>query len=200
MKYINEVKRFQQLAGILNEETAQIDAVADKDAEQGLKLALNMLKSGADTMKPSPKDGEIDEAAGLVFGLVAGAPGLINLAGKAVNGIAAIFQKDKKKGTVVGNALKHWGHQLEDAYLGAIADILKTIYPQTFGNQSIEDKSSALYDAAHNVYAAILLAAAISSGMGAAEAHNTIAAGLEGGLSAFKTSEVVALAQKVAAA
>ncbi len=200
MKYINEAKRFQQLAGIVTEaETASVDPVADKDAEQGLKLALNMLKSGVDTMKPSPKDGKIDEAAGLVFGLVAGAPGLINLAGKAVNGISAIFQKDKKKGTVVGNALKHWGHQLEEAYIGAIADILKTVYPQTFENQSIDNKSSALYDAAHNVYAAILLAAAISSGMGAADAHSLIVKGLEGGLSAFKTSEVVAIAQKVAA-
>ena len=194
---LNEIKRMQQLAGIITE--AETDPVADKDAEQGLKLALNMLKSGADTMKPSPKDGEIDEAAGLVFGLVAGAPGLINLAGKAVNGISAIFQKDKKKGTVVGNALKHWGHQLEDAYISAIAEILKTVYPQTFANQSVKDKSSALYDAAHNTYAAILLAAVISSGMGAAEASSTILKGLEGGLSAFKASEVVAIAQKVAA-
>jgi hypothetical protein len=200
MELIQEAKRFQQLAGIITEaEATPVDPAANKDAEQGLKMALNMLKSGADTMKPSPKDGEIDEAAGLVFGLVAGAPGLINLAGKAVNGISAIFQKDKKKGTVVGNALKHWGHQLEEAYISAIADILKAVYPQTFGNQSVEDKSSALYDAAHNVYAAILLAAAISSGMGAADASSTILKGLEGGLSAFKTSEVVAIAQKVAA-
>jgi hypothetical protein len=200
MELIQEAKRFQQLAGIITEaETTSVDPVADKDAEQGLKLALNMLKSGADTVQPSPKDGKVDEAAGLVLGLIAGAPGLINLAGKAVNGISAIFQKDKKQGTVVGNALKKWGHQLEDAYIGAIADVLKTIYPQTFENQTIEDKSSPLYDAAHNIYAGILVAAAISSGMGAIDAHNLIVKGLEGGLAAFKTSEIATIAQKVAA-
>lgn len=207
MQYINEIKRFKQLAGLLTEaeiastidKEAGSDPTADKDAEQGLKAALNTLKSGASSVKPSPEDGKIDEAAGLVLGLVAGAPGLISLTGKAVNGISALFQKDKKKGTVVGNALKHWGHELEEAYIGAIADILKKIYPKSFGNQSIEDKTSQLYDAAHSIYAAILAAAAISSGMGAMDAHNLIAKGLEGGLSAFKASEVATLAQKIAA-
>ena len=197
---LNEVKRMQQLAGIITEaETAPVDQVADKDAEQGLKLALNMLKSGADTIQPSPKDGEIDEAAGLALGLVAGAPGLINLAGKAVNGISAIFQKDKKQGTVVGNALKKWGHQLEESYLEAIAAMIVVAFPKKFDGQDVYDKSSQLYKVSHGVYAAILTAAAISSGLGAAEAHSTISAGLEGGLSAFKSSEVVSLAQKIAA-
>jgi hypothetical protein len=36
--------------------------------------------------------------------------------------------------------------------------------------------------------------------MGALEAHSAIASGLEGGLSAFKASEVVGLATKIAAA
>ncbi len=195
---IQEAKRWQQLAGIITE-AEQVDPVADKDAEQGLKLALNMLKSGANSVQLSPNDGEIDEAAGLALGLIAGAPGLINLAGKAVNGIASIFQKDKKQGTAVGNALKHWGHQLEEAYVDAIGVILQKSFPKKFKGQEVQDKSSQLYDAAHGVYAAILAAAAISSGMGAVDAHTAIVKGLEGGLSAFKTSEVIALAQKIAA-
>ncbi len=200
MQYTDETKRFQQLAGITVEaEESSTDPVANKDAEQGLKSALSILQSGVNSVKPSSEDGKIDEAAGLVLGLVASAPGLINLAGKAVNSIASIFQKDKKKGTVVGNALKHWGHELEDAYIAAIADILKKIYPKSFGNESVEDKTSALYDAAHSIYAAILAAAAITSGMGAMDAHSLIAKGLEGGLSAFKTSEIVTLAKKIAA-
>ena len=32
----------------------------------------------------------------------------LNLLGKAVNGVSSLFQKDGKKGTVVGNALKKW--------------------------------------------------------------------------------------------
>jgi hypothetical protein len=194
---LNEIKRMQQLAGIITE--AEVDQVADKDAEQGLKLALNMLKSGTNSIQPSSKDGEVDEALALALGLVAGAPGLINLAGKAVNGISSVFQKDKKQGTVVGNALKHWGHQLEEAYLDVIAVTLLKSFPKKFAGQDVHDKSSQLYKVSHGVYAAILTAAAISSGLGAAEAHNTISVGLEGGLSAFKSSEVVALAQKIAA-
>jgi len=199
MKYINEAKRFQQLAGIITE-VENTDPTAERDAEQGLKSALNILKSGADTVKPSSKDGKVDEAAGLVLGLVAGAPGLISLAGKAVDGIASIFQKDKKQGTVVGNALKHWGHKLEDAYIEAIGTIILKAFPKKFTGQSVHDKSSQLYDAAHSIYAAILVAAAVSSGMGAVDAHSLIAKGLEGGLSAFKASEVATLAQKIAAA
>ena len=194
---LNEIKRMQQLAGIITE--AEIDQVADKDAEQGLKAALSMLKSKAKSIQPSPKDGEVDEALALTLGLIAGAPGLINLAGKAVNGISGVFQKDKKQGTVVGNALKHWGHQLEGAYLNVIASALLKSFPKKFAGQDVHNKSSQLYKVSHGVYAAILTAAAISSGLGAAEAHNTISVGLEGGLSAFKSSEVVALAQKIAA-
>jgi hypothetical protein len=199
MELIQEAKRFQYLAGIINEADTQVDPVADKDAEQGLKMALNLIKSGANSIQPSTKDSEIDESIALTLGLIAGAPGLISLVGKAVNGISSIFQKDKKQGTIVGDALKHWGHQLEEAYLEAIAAVLLKAFPKKFAGQDIHDKSSQLYDVAHGVYAAILAAAAIASGLGAAEAHNAISAGLEGGLSAFKSSEVVALAQKIAA-
>ena len=198
MQYINEAKRWQKLAGIIAEaETTQPDPVAEKDAEQGLKQALATLNSGVSTIKPSPKDGELKES--LTLGLIAGAPGLISLLGKATNGISSLFQKDKKKGTVVGNALKKWGHQLEENYITVIGTILLKLFPSAYSGQDVHDKSTALYDHAHGVYAAMLAAAAMSSGLGAAQAHSAIAAGLEGGLTAFKASEVVLLAQKIAA-
>jgi len=178
-------------------EAAQADPVAEKDAEQGLKQALAILSSGANTIKPSPKDGKLDES--LTLGLIAGAPGLTTLLGKAVNGVASLFQKDKKKGTVVGNALKKWGHQLEENYITIIGTILQKSFPSAYSGQDVHDKSTALYDAAHGVYAAILAGAAISSGLGALEAHSTISAGLEGGAAAFKSSEVADLARKIAA-
>jgi len=196
---IQEAKRWQKLAGILTEETEQLDPVADKDAQVALKQALSMLQSGESTVKPSPQDGELEEAAGLALGLIVGAPGLINLLGKGVNAISGVFQKDKKQGTVVGNALKKWGHQLEGTYLKVIGDILIKAFPKTYTGQSVTDKNSSLYKTAHGVYAAMLAAAAISSGLGAAQAHSTVVAGLEGGLTAFKSSEVISLAQKIAA-
>jgi hypothetical protein len=174
------------------------DPVADQDAKQGLHGALALLKQGVSSIQVSPKDGELDES--LTLGLVVGAPGLISLLGKGVNGISSLFQKDKKSGTVVGNALKKFGHTLEEAYIGVIGTILQKAFPKTYAGQDVQDTASALHDTAHAIYAAMLAAAAVSSGMQALEAHTLIGKTLEGGLSAFKTSEVVGLAQKIAAA
>jgi hypothetical protein len=202
-----EFKRMQKLAGIILEETtpnnnkpaASTDPQADKGAEIGLKQALATLKSSVSSIQTSPKDKELQEGAALTLGLIAGAPGLISALGKGVNVVSSVFQKDKKQGTVVGNALKKWGHSLEHTYMDAIGAMLKKAFPSKYSNQDVHDKKSELHKAAHGLYAAVLAAAAISSGMGATEAHSTVMQGLESGLSAFKSSEVVDLAKKIAA-
>ena len=175
----------------------QSDPEADQDAKQGLNGALALLKQGASTIKPSPKDGELAES--MTLGLIVGAPGIISLLGKGVNGMSSLFQKDKKSGTVVGNALKKFGHSLEHKYIDVIGIMIKKAFPKRYGQQDPNDESSELYKVAHSVYAAMLVAAAVSSGAEALEAHNLIGKGLEGGLSAFKSSEVVDLAKKIAA-
>ena len=181
----------------IEEETPVADPVADQDAKQGLNGALALLQQGAGTIKPSPKDGELDES--MTLGLIAGAPGIISLVGQGVNGMSSLFQKDKKSGTVVGNALKKFGHSLEHKYIDVIGGMVKVAFPKRYGQQDANDNSTELYKVAHGIYAAMLVAAAVSSGAEALEAHNLIAKGLEGGLSAFKSAEVVALAQKIAA-
>ena len=190
----------EEIYKVLNEGEQIVDPKAEKDAELGLKKALAVLKAETNNIKPSPQDKEIKEGVGLTLGLIAGAPGLMNALGKGVNWVSSFFQKDDKKGTVVGNALKKWGHDLEEAYIDIIGDMLKKAFPETYGSQDVHDNSSALYDAAHGIYASLLVAAAVSSGMGAAEAHSAIASGLEGGLAAFKGSEITGLATKIAAA
>ena len=190
----------EEIYKVLNEGEQIVDPKAEKDAELGLKKALAVLKAETNNIKPSPQDKEIKEGVGLTLGLIAGAPGLMNALGKGVNWVSSFFQKDDKKGTVVGNALKKWGHELEEAYIEIIGDMLKKAFPETYGSQDVNDKFSALYDAAHGIYASLLVAAAISSGMGAVEAHSAITSGLEGGLAAFKTSEITGLATKIAAA
>jgi hypothetical protein len=179
------------------EETPVVDPVAEKDAQQGLKGALALLQQGVSSIQVSPKDGELEES--LTLGLVVGAPGLISLLGKGVNGISSLFQKDKKSGTVVGNALKKFGHSLEHKYIDIIGGMVKAAFPKRYGEQDANDKSTELYKVAHGIYAAMLVAAAVSSGAEALEAHNLIGKGLEGGLSAFKSAEVIGLAQKIAA-
>jgi hypothetical protein len=182
---------------ILKEETPVADPEAEQDAQQGLKGALALLQQGVSSIQVSPKDGELEES--LTLGLVVGAPGLISLLGKGVNGISSLFQKDKKSGTVVGNALKKFGHSLEHKYIDIIGGMVKAAFPKRYGEQDANDKSTELYKVAHGIYAAMLVAAAVSSGAEALEAHNLIGKGLEGGLSAFKSAEVVGLAQKIAA-
>jgi hypothetical protein len=181
----------------LEEETPISDPEAEQDAKQGLNGALALLQQGASTIKPSPKDGELAES--MTLGLIVGAPGIISLLGKGVNGMSSLFQKDKKSGTVVGNALKKFGHSLEHKYIDVIGGMVKVAFPKRYGEQDANDKSTELYKVAHGIYAAMLVAAAVSSGAEAVEAHNLIAKGLEGGLSAFKSAEVVGLAQKIAA-
>lgn len=182
---------------IEEEETPVADPEAEQDAKQGLNGALALLQQGTSTIKPSPKDGELAES--MTLGLVVGAPGIISLLGKGVNGMSSLFQKDKKSGTVVGNALKKFGHSLEHKYIDVIGGMVKVAFPKRYGEQDANDKSTELYKVAHGIYAAMLVAAAVSSGAEAVEAHNLIAKGLEGGLSAFKSAEVVGLAQKIAA-
>ena len=191
-----EFLRMQKLAGLITEEETPIDPVADKDAEQGLKQALNIIKSGTKSLKPSEQ--KIDEIIGVTLGLIASAPGIMNILGNGVNAISSMFQKDNKKGTIVGNALKHWGHELEKYYIGAIGELVKKAFP-IFKDQDIHDKTSRLYDLSHAIYIAILVAAGISGGIEAIKSFEILHKALEGGTVALKATEVVDLAKKIAA-
>lgn len=196
MKYINEAKRFQQLAGLVTE----AEENAEQAAEKGLSAMFNNLTKAAATIKPSPKDEEIQEGLITIGALVAGAPGLITLLGQTVDAASSYFSHGAVQKTSIGKALQKAGGKLEHKYIDGIAFLLKKAYPKKFENQNAHDEASELHDAAHGIYAAILAAAAIGSGYEAYNAVNTIVQGLEGGAAAFKTSEVVALAKKIVAA
>jgi len=197
MEILNEqYLRMQKLAGLISEEEAKVG----QEIEKGLLDILGDLKSSASAIKPSPKDEEINEALGTLFAITAGAPGLMSLLGKAVDGAANYFSYGAVGSTQVGQWLQKTGHKLEHKYIEAIAFILKKAYPKKFGDQDPFDETSSLHDAAHGIYAAILAAAAVVSGLEAANAVNLVVKGLEGGAAAFKTAEVVQLAQKIVAA
>jgi len=192
-----EVKRFQKIAGIVKEDDVQTDPVADKDAEQGLKQVLAIMQSGISNLQPSPKDGQLNES---LFALAAAAPGLLQLIGKGVNNISSLFQKDKKSGTVVGNALAHWGESLEDAYLKVISEGLKKLFPSTYGNQNIKDERSALYDTSRQLYMVVLMATAIESGLETSEAGEWLSKIFYGAHTVTDIADVTKLARQVAAA
>jgi hypothetical protein len=199
MQYINEAIRFQKLAGILTEEE-QVEVVADK-VEDKMNDFKNQLQSFAKTVKPSPKDKELNEfePVSTVFTVIAGAPGLLNFLGKGADAIGKFFSGGAVQSTTIGKALQKAGHKLEHAYIDGIASILTAFFPETYANQNQHDETSVLHDHCHAIYAAIVGAAAIVSGMGASHATGVVKA-LEAGASGLKTSEVIALAQKIAAA
>jgi hypothetical protein len=187
-----------------------------QDITDELKKGLVALKSQVKNMKPSPKDEEVNEIGGIgIASLVVGAPGLIKLLGNVANGVtdilkkgtdSAVFDKETyKKGggknltqTTVGKGLVKAGTALEEMYLDLIADALQATYPSKFKGQDPHDEGSALYKAAHKVYAGLLIAGAIGAGFEAVNAHNAIVAGFEGGTATLKGKEVIDIAKAIA--
>jgi hypothetical protein len=203
-----EFLKMQKLAGLITEsqyndkineldEAEVTDPEAEKNAEEGLKAALSSLKSIK--VGPSPKDKELKEIepVSLTVGLLASAPGLMRGLGSVVNFISKPFLQDKQKGTVVGNALKHWGHDLEDAYLRTIANLLQSAFPQTYGSMEY-DENNDLGKASKKIYMGILVAAGVHAGLSAATAHSLIAKGIEGGMYVVKSAEAAELATALA--
>jgi len=187
-----EFKRMQKLAGIITEDEINVDQAAKK----GLEDFLGDLKSAS--IKPSPKDGEIQEGLMTLYSIVVGAPGILNLLGKGADLIGNYFSGGAVQKTQIGQALQKAGHELEHKYIEGIAYILKKAYPKSYEGNDVFDKTSALHDDAHGIYAALLAAGAIGAGWQALDATNLIVKGLEGGAAAFKTAEVAQLAQKIA--
>lgn len=193
MQSNREVRRFQQLAGLtLETETPE------QAAQSGLEDFLGDLKSASKGVKPSAKDGEVNEAIVTLLALTAGAPGLLNLLGKGADLIGKHFSQGTVNSTKVGAALQRAGHKLEHKYIESIAGWLQVAYPSRFKGQDPFNKESELHDQAHGIYAALLGAAAVGSGLEAANAVSLITKGLEGGAAAFKTSEVIELVKKIA--
>lgn len=206
MKHINEVHRWQKLAGILTEDVpAEVptpnaavatNPTAEKDAEIGLKQALSVFKAGAASLTPSPKDGELDES---LFSLAVSAPGLMQLLGKGVNLVSSVFQKDKQSGTAAGNALIHWGKELEEAYISGIGFALLKLFPSAYEGQDVHDESSALHDAAHVIFASFLLANIIHAGFEMAEAEKLVSKVIAGTHAATEMADVAGIASKIVA-
>jgi hypothetical protein len=195
-----EFLRMQKLAGIITEVEQQLSndkAKVEKNVEAGLEKLLKTIDSAKQNVKPSPKDGELNELILTLGALVAGAPGLLNLLGKAVTGVVNLYSLDKVDHTALGDALQKAGRKLEHKYIESIAGWLQLAFPKKFKGQDPHDEKSDLYDKAHGIYAAVLTGAAIASGVEAYNAVSTIIKGIEGGLSAFKTAEVIGLAKNI---
>ena len=188
----------QKLAGIIVENESTTNP--EKAIQSGLEDFLKDIQSATANAKPSPNDKQMDEELLTLAALTAGAPGLIQLLGKGAN----LISQYASNGYIESNSIGRWlikaGHNLEHKYIAAISALLLKFFPSKFKGQDPFDEKSQLHDYAHAIYAVILGGAAIISAHGAAHAISSIIKGLEGGASAFKTAEIVQLAQKIAKA
>ena len=189
----------------------------EQDIESELKQLASQMQSQVNAVKPSPNDGELEEGVFTIAALITGAPGLLTFLGKAADGVADIiikgtdsdvFKADTYKTggsknlvpTLVGTKLIKAGHSLEEIYIDSIGGWLQKAFPSRYKGQVVTNNKSLLYDDAHKVYATMLAGALVASAYDATHAVNTIVAGFKGGTSALKASEIVSIAQKVAAA
>jgi hypothetical protein len=204
-----ETLLLQKRAGIITEsqykeKMAEIEDknLQEEDAVEGeiintLKSFANQIEKANNNVEPSPKDGEVNEAVLTLAALVTGAPGLLSMLGKGADLIGKAFGKDKTK---IGTALQHAGHALEETYIKSIGGWLQAAFPSKYADQDPLDKKTALYDAAHKIYASMLIGAAVASGYEAGKAAELMHKGVEGGLALLKGKEVLDIGQKIAAA
>jgi len=196
----------EEIRKVLNEEKSETEITSD--AEKALKTSLATLKSGLSQVKISPKNKEaasknkeVNEAIGwTIYNLVVGAPGLLSLLGKAVDGVSNFFALDKNQdGTLIGRALNKTSHKLEHAYLDVIGSALKKAYPDLYPEiMDVHNENYPLYDAARKIYIGLLVAGGIGAGFSAASAHSLIHKAVEAGEIGMKAGEIKNLAQAIA--
>jgi hypothetical protein len=174
------------------------EAEAEQTLEKGLEAALKDLKSTVSTVKPSPKDKELEEGLATLYSLVVGAPGLLNIMGHAADALSSYLSQGMIPKTKIGAYLRKLGHKWEHKYIEWIGLALKKAYPKSYGDEDVFDEKSNLHKAAHGLYAALLAAGIIGAGISAVEATNAVIKGLEGGAVALKFSELEQLAAKIA--
>jgi hypothetical protein len=196
----------EEISKILNEEKTEKEITSD--AEKALQKSLATLKSGLSQVKISPKNKEaasknkeVNEAIGwTIYNLVVGAPGLLSLLGKAVDGVSNFLVLDKNQdGTLIGRALNKASHKLEHAYLDIIGLALQKAYPDLYPkSMDVHDENFPLYDAARKIYISLLVAGGIGAGFSAASAHSLIHKAVEAGEVGMKSAEVANLAKAIA--
>jgi len=196
----------EEISNILNEEKTEKEITSD--AEKALQKSLATLKSGLSQVKISPKNKEaasknkeVNEAIGwTIYNLVVGAPGLLSLLGKAVDGVSNFLVLDKNQdGTLIGRALNKASHKLEHAYLDIIGLALQKAYPDLYPkSMDVHDENFPLYDAARKIYISLLVAGGIGAGFSAASAHSLIHKAVEAGEIGMKSAEVANLAKAIA--
>lgn len=199
MQQINEVKRMQKLAGLLNENES---SNVDPEIDNAMKAGLSALTTGAESLEEIKDEDQPKELNESIIGLVASsllaAPKIIEWIGKAIAFVTKPFRKEKDE-NIIAKKIVHFAHKWEKLYIKAIIWVVKkTKFVKQIwmdDNGSVDEQK--LLVVAKYIYAAILAVAmgqAIGTVLGSS---SPIIKGIEGALGGIKGTEIVQIAQKV---
>ena len=153
------------------------------------------LSTVAQLKNEPPSKEEVNEVIGVTLATLAlGAPGLLKVAGKLSQVVGWLFGVNKGDGNKASRWLKKLSTSLHHKYIAGIASGLKGAYPERYKNKS--DKV-AKRDAS-TIYAGMLAAAIIATGIGAAHAASQVAQTLEAAHIGVDVADIVAIGAELA--
>jgi hypothetical protein len=198
---ISEAKRWQKLAGIINEEE-QSATPNDTEIDTAMKAGLSALTSGGaslDEIKDDEQPKELNESivALVASGLLA-APKIIEWIGKAIGFISKPFQKDKDE-NVIAKKIEHFAHKWEKFYIKVIIWVVKKtkFLQQIWMTPDKKIDEQKLLVVAKYIYAG-LLAIAMGQAIGAVLGPaSPIIKAIEGSLGGVKAIEIAQIASKI---
>jgi len=173
-----------------------------KKLEQGLKQGLGTAKA-LENEPVSKKDAELKEAIGVTLGAIAvGMPGILKLFSKISQGIGWLFGLNKGDGNMASRFLKKVSHSLHMTYVKLIAKGLKKAYPSRYDKNKDGDVDNfelkeQLMDDAEKIYAGMLAAAAIATGVSASMASSTVASSLKAAEIGVDAADIASIALSI---
>jgi hypothetical protein len=196
MKQLNEVKRFQQLAGII------LENENDPEIDNAMKAGLSALTTGAESLeeiKDEDQPKQLNESViGIITSGLLAAPKIIEWIGKIISFITKPFRKEKDE-NVIAKKIIHFAHKWEKLYIKTIiwgvkkTKFVKKLWMDNSGN--IDEQK--LLTVAKYIYAGIL-AAAMTNAIGTVLGSSSpIIKGIESALGGIKGTEIVQIASKV---
>ena len=188
-KYLSEGQLFEN------------DQPSKEEEEEIAKKFEDLMKKGLSTVAKlknepvSKKNQEINEVLGVTIGaLVLGAPGIIKVLSYVSQLIGWLFGLNKGDGNWLSRKLKQASNWLHHKYIDGIAVGLKAAYPELYKNKS--DKVVKRH--AQLAYAAMLAAAMIATGIGAAHAASQVVQTLEAAHVVVDATDIVSIASELA--
>ena len=174
-----------------------------KKLEQSLKQGLSTAKD-LENEPVSKKDKELEESAiGITLGAIAvGMPGILKLFSKISQGIGWLFGLNKGDGNMASRFLAKISHSLHMTYVKLIARGLKKAYPSRYDKNKDGDVDNfelkeQLMDDAEKIYAGILVAAAVATGVSMASASSQIVSSLKAAEMGVDAADIAIIARNI---